>query len=759
MIKEGFTSKRENLSKIITADLVVVGGGMSGVCCAITAARAGIDVILVQDRPVLGGNASSEVRLWILGATSHMGNNNRWAREGGLIDEILVENMYRNKEGNPLILDTILLEKVHEEKNITLLLNTSIFRVDKKGDRHIESVRGFCSQNSIEYLLKAPLFCDASGDGIVAFQAGASFRMGAESPEEFDEGFAPHLEDYGELLGHSLYFYTKNLGKPVNYIAPSYALKNIGELPAIKKYHIKDHGCSLWWVEYGGRLDTIHQSEDIKWTLWSFVYGLWDYVKNSGKFPEAENLTLEWVGTIPGKRESRRFIGDYILTQKDVVEQRNHYDAVAFGGWSLDLHPADGVFGDNPGCNQWHSKGIYQIPYRCYYSKDVENLFLAGRIISASHVAFGSSRVMGTCAHGGQAVGMAAALATQLKVKPKMLSQEAFIGKLQVLLNRTGQSIPQVNFNDTANKVSEASIEADSKLVLTEIPFNGKWKSLQFSAAQLLPLQKDTAYTFKSLVKANRTTKLKTQFRKSSKPFNYTPDVILEEITVELKKGEQWIELPFSKKLEDDQYAFLCFMANEAIEIKASKALITGITSVHNSQNPAVSNFGKQEPPENIGVEAFEFWIPERRSEGQNLALGISPAIDAFQANNLNNGFIRPYLKSNAFVAALDAAQATIDIYWNESQEIREIVLFFDTDYDHPMESSLWGHPEDIIPFCVNKYQLVNCGTNILYNIKNNHQTINRFVLPEPILTNHLQLVLDRPDQNVPCAIFEIQCF
>ena len=345
-------------------DLVIVGGGLSGVCAALAAARLGLSVALVQDRPVLGGNASSEVRLWILGATSHMGNNNRWAREGGIMDEILVENMFRNPEGNPLIFDTILLEKVKLESKISLLLNTAAFEVIKEDDQKISSIKAFCSQNQQMYHLCAPLFVDASGDGILGFLAGAAFRMGAESADEFDEKFAPSKE-YGELLGHSLYFYSKNVGKPVRYVAPSYALKDITKIPRFRSFNAKDFGCKLWWVEYGGRLDTISETETIKWELWKVIYGVWDHIKNSGNFPEAENLTLEWVGTIPGKRESRRFEGDYMLNQRDIVEQRPHEDAVAFGGWSIDLHPADGVFSEKPGCNQWHSKGIYQIPYRC----------------------------------------------------------------------------------------------------------------------------------------------------------------------------------------------------------------------------------------------------------------------------------------------------------------------------------------------------------------------------------------------------------
>ena len=179
--------KRERL----VTDFAVVGGGLAGTCAAITAARAGARVVLIQDRPLLGGNASSEVRLWILGATSHMGNNNRWAREGGVVDEILVENLHRNPEGNPLILDTILLEKVCAEANITLLLNTAVDSLEKSAPDTIAALRAFCPQNQTRYHVEAPLVCDASGDGIAAFLAGAAFRMGAESRDEFGEGLAP----------------------------------------------------------------------------------------------------------------------------------------------------------------------------------------------------------------------------------------------------------------------------------------------------------------------------------------------------------------------------------------------------------------------------------------------------------------------------------------------------------------------------------------------------------------------------------------
>ncbi len=162
---------------------------------------------------MLGGNASSEVRLWVLGATAHMGNNNRWAREGGVVDEIIVENTYRNKDGNSIIFDTILLEKVVEEPNITLLLNTAMVGSEVV-DGKIGAVSAFCSQNSTRYEITAPLFADCTGDGTLAFSAGAGFRMGAEAASEFGELFAP-TEEYGPLLGHSMYFYSKDVGHPV----------------------------------------------------------------------------------------------------------------------------------------------------------------------------------------------------------------------------------------------------------------------------------------------------------------------------------------------------------------------------------------------------------------------------------------------------------------------------------------------------------------------------------------------------------------
>jgi hypothetical protein len=765
MIVSPAAESRELATKHLTTDLVIVGGGLAGTCAAIAAARAGVKVILVQDRPVLGGNASSEVRLWILGATSHMGNNNRWAREGGIVDEILVENTFRNPEGNPYIVDSILLEKVVAEPNITLLLNTAVYEVGKQGAGNnghsdtIKSVRAFCSQNSTRYELSAPLFCDASGDGVVGFLAGAAFRMGAESQDEFGEKFAPSKE-YGELLGHSLYFYSKDAGRPVQFTAPSFALRDITKIPRYRSFTTRDYGCRLWWIEYGGRLDTVHDTEAIKWELWRVIYGVWDYIKNSGKFPEATNLTLEWVGTIPGKRESRRFEGDTWLIQQDVVERRIHADAIAYGGWSIDLHPADGVFSEKPGCNQWHSKGIYQIPYRCLYSRNIPNLFLAGRIISASHIAFGSSRVMATCAYVAQAVGMAAALCHRHGVLPRALGESKRMAELQRTLLRIGHHIPGHTLHDPEDLARRAEIVASSELHLAELPPDGPVLPLSERWAMMLPAAINQPLGLTVFTHAKKATSLRVELRTCSRSDNHTPDVTLETLTVALPAGEdQPCTLNFTHRFKDARYAFVCFFGDATIGLRTSEQRVTGVLALCHEANLAVAESAVQEPPDGIGVDRFEFWEPRRRPGGQNLALRLATPLTVYGVANLTNGVARPTSQPNAWVAAFDDATPSVTLTWPESQTIQRIELSFDTDLDHPMESVLWGHPEREMPFCVKNYRISDDTGTVIAARTGNHQTRNVTVLEKPIRTRRLRLDFERPSDRIPVAVFEIRCY
>jgi hypothetical protein len=755
MILAPAAAHRDLNSKQLEAGLVVVGGGMAGACAAITAARQGLKVVLVQDRPVLGGNASSEVRLWLLGATVHMGSNNRWAREGGLINEIMMENLWRNPEGNPIVFDTILLEKAVAEKNLTLLLNAACFEVgkDPRNPDRISSVKAFCSQNSTLYEVRAPLFCDASGDGIVGFLAGAAFRMGAESREEFGEGFAPTGE-FGGLLGHSIYFYSKNLGRPVQFTAPSYAMKQIeGKIPRYRDFNADSQGCRLWWIEYGGRLDTVHETENIKWELWKIVYGVWDYIKNSGKFPDAANLTLEWVGHIPGKRESRRFEGDYMLTQQDIVERRTHADAVAFGGWSIDLHPADGVFAEIAGSHHLHAKGPYQIPYRCYYSRNIENLFLAGRIISTSHVAFGSTRVMATCALSGQAVATAAALCQKYGELPRAMLRPDRMQELQRRLLRAGHDVPGVLAPDPEDLAATAEVTATSTLRLASVPADGPLighTEVGKPFSQMIPLPAGPLPELTFWADAESATLLEVELRTTSGPWHHTPDVSLGQQKIAVKAGaKQEIKLKWDTRLAQPGYVFVIFKYNPEVKFHGSNLRLTGLLR---------ADFAHAEKLTKVGGEDYDVYRPRRRPEGHNLAFTASPAIDLYRPENIRNGWQRPNAQPNAWVAEPGAKEPTLQLRWSAPQTFRTVQLHLDGDFDHPMESVLWGHPERAVAFAVKRYQLLGDGGRVLADVDDAHLALQIHRFDAPVTTRELSVrILET--WGAPAAVFEVRCY
>ena len=733
-------------------DYVVVGGGIAGTCSAITAARAGLKVVLIQDRPVLGGNASSEIRLWILGATSHMNNNNRWAREGGVHEELLVENMYRNKEGNPVFFDALLIDKVWAEPNITLLLNTSVHQVEMKKDYQIGKVIAFCSQNSTHYEIGAPLFCDASGDGILGFLAGAAFRLGAETTEVFGEKFIMP-DDYGKLLGHSMYFYSKDAGVPVQYVPPTFALKDIPKhIPRFKDIHRDSSGCRLWWLEWGDDLDRVFDSEKIKNELWKVIYGVWDYIKNSGTFKDVDNLTLEWASTIPGKRESRRFEGDYTLIQQDVVNQTPFEDAIAYGGWALDLHPSKGVYSSYHGCTQYHSKGVYTIPYRSIYSRNVRNLFFAGRLISVSHAAFGSTRVISTGTLCGQAAALAAKICLANRILPADVYEKKLVGELQRNLIQSGQYIPKVTSQPSGDLAAIGKFLPSSTLALTELSPDGTWKWLTQNSAQLLPFEKGKIPRFTLTFKADEATSINVSFIVSQRLGSYTPDSILATKVFHLSSGISTIEVDFDLSLNEAQYGFLWMGKNDKVSVAQSAVRVTGILSVFNR--------GKQQKDDKFGLDEIPFYSPERRPEGKNFALKINPGLKAYGVEQLSTFTFRPAAsRSNAWVAALTEEHPVLNLKWEKPQSVNSVVLWFDTDFDHPMESCLMGHPENIMPFCVQEYKILDDKEQVIYETTGNHSSRNEIRFEKPIQTSALSVRFSRKQLNVPVSLFGFQVF
>jgi hypothetical protein len=218
-----------------------------------------------------------------------------------------------------------------------------------------------------------------------------------------------------------------------------------------------------WWIEWGGELDTIKDNERIRDELLGITLGVWNHIKNESGLDVAP-WALEWVGFIPGKRESRRFIGQHVLTEGDVLHSRAFPDAIAFGGWPIDTHPPEGVDApDEPPCTQHHVPFLYDVPLRCCVAAELKNLFFAGRNLSATHLAFASTRVMATCAVIGQGVGTAAALALRAGVEPAAIaSRETLMREIQQQLLRDDAYLIGVANADGRDLARRAVVSASS---------------------------------------------------------------------------------------------------------------------------------------------------------------------------------------------------------------------------------------------------------------------------------------------------------
>ena len=439
-------------------DLIVVGGGMSGLTAALAAARKGGNTALIHARSVLGGNASSEIRMHICGADHHMKRKN--ARETGIIEEILLENKRRNPMNSYPVFDAVLFDKVMAQENLTLFLNTCMDHAETENGRII-SISAYQQTTEKRYTFHAPLFVDATGDGTLSYLAGAEYVIGRESKDTYGEVHAPETADHC-TMGNSLMFKARDMGEAVPFVKPDFA-NTYTEHDLRRRVH-KDITSGYWWIELGGgKFDTISDAEELREELLKAVYGMWDHIKNGGDHG-SENYELEWVGMLPGKRESRRVLGDYVLREQDCQSGARFSDAVAYGGWPMDVHVIEGFLSDSEEPTVFlHLPDVYTVPYRCFYSGNTDNLFVCGRIISASHMAFASARVMATCAVGGQAVGTAAHIALREGISPREVN--AHIDELQQMLLRDDCYIPGIVNHDEKDLARTAKITSTHALV------------------------------------------------------------------------------------------------------------------------------------------------------------------------------------------------------------------------------------------------------------------------------------------------------
>ena len=406
-----------DVAETVKADFVVVGGGMPGTCAAVAAARRGIKVALVQDRPMLGGNASGEIRVYCAGEAKHP-----------IVREL--RGFFMNRDANTSLCDERRMRIVQDEKNIELRTLTRAFGVEKNAAGSIAAVKALDLKANRVVRFEAPLFCDATGDGWVGFWAGADWRMGREARDEYGEDRAPEKPD-GDTLGASIMWTSANANQAVPFSAP-WAEPHAQGIAAVN---------GEWNWEYGIHRDMIEDGEAIRDRLLLAIYGAFSLAK---KKVENSNKVLNLCPWLLGKRESRRLMGDFVLAQSNVVQRTEFEDAIATGSWAIDLHYDDCKPGvDFLTTTKGERYGRFWIPYRSIYSRNIPNLFMVGRCFSCTHVGLGAPRVINTLSQLGVAAGEAAAMCKELGKTPRGIYADGCVRELQKRLGGGFPGVPE----------------------------------------------------------------------------------------------------------------------------------------------------------------------------------------------------------------------------------------------------------------------------------------------------------------------------
>ncbi len=539
-------------------DVVVVGAGSAGSCAALAAARTGARTALIQNRPVLGGNASIELGVPICGAAVAHAN----ARESGVIGEA---TRIRVRYGHTKMSEPLQM-LADEEENLSIFFNRHVFEAEMEGPSRIRAVKAVDTLTGAVTTCSGDVFVDCSGDGWLGYFAGAEYRLGRESRHEFNESLAPEKPDKitmsGCLMGKALSYRAEDTGRLAPYTPPAWASK----LPPADQIGRKPRGFAggQWWLEHPGTFDDVWEAERARDELIRISYGYWDYIKNHSPYQEAAaRYALVHVPIMDAKRESRRLVGDYILTQNDVQNAVPFPDRIAYGGWSLDVHHPLGIFSGLEGPFDFDPRvPLYTIPFRTLYSVNIDNLLFAGRNMSVTHVALGTVRVQGTLAIVGQAAGTAAAMCAERRTTPREL-WHSHIADLQQTLLKQDQYIPGIKNEDPQDLARQATVSASSaasydlfergELTLSRV-HKGDLHPMTTTRAMMFPrgVNKRLGSVLLYLASTNsEPTKLTVHVRQSGAPrdFSATEDITAVEVDVPPGK-EGWLRVPVNCTIE-----------------------------------------------------------------------------------------------------------------------------------------------------------------------------------------------------------------
>ncbi len=455
------------------ADVVVVGAGPAGCAAAIASARTGAKTLLVGDRPIVGGNASDEIGVLTEGAARY--HKDKFMRESGIIEEAV--RLGRANDWLPNMTRAF-KALIDAEKNLTFVSDLRIVGVEKTGTK-IYALKGMNTLSGENSLIRGKTFIDCTGDGWVGHYADAEFRMGREASSEFEESMAPQKADNitmsGTLRGSKEFFKrgftykTAQHESPKEFVRPDWVYTFSDEWKRRRgawKQLTESMTRGSWWLENRGEIDDMFDAEAARDELVRINISFWNYLKNEWKNKTLiANYELVYLPFMMGKRESGRIMGDYILTENDLRKPAHFDDVIGHTGWSIDIHSPLGIFDPKSAFDgdMAHQvlKEIAEIPYRCLYSKNIDNLFMAGRNASVSHIALGSVRVQAQCAVMGQAAGTAAAMALKMSLSPREFGKLK-ISDLQQRLLKDDQYLPNIKNEDTSDLARKAEVSASS---------------------------------------------------------------------------------------------------------------------------------------------------------------------------------------------------------------------------------------------------------------------------------------------------------
>jgi hypothetical protein len=770
-------------AKTLAFDLVVVGGGLAGVCAAISAARNGVRTAIIQDRPVFGGNSSSEIRVVPYGsAQSHA-----WAAETGIVNELLLDDRASNHQDlfthgmTNSLYDMNLFEAVRREPNLTHFLNTSVRAVDAfeeaPGQRRIRAVHGSQLASEEEFIFTAEQFIDATGDGTVGYLAGADWRQGRESRHEFGENLAPiHADEV--TMGATITMRAQKIDRPVTYSPPHWIeqYRSPEDIGVERKllYVNQDVFGGYWWLEVGYPYDQITQTQEIKEELHRHVLGIWNYIKNhSPDRAGAANHVLDWIGQVPGKRESRRLVGDVILSEHDTHTDRNWPDGIAYAGWWIDLHIKGGILNRSEPAERedlddnykhWIRVSPFSIPLRASYSRNVSNLWMTGRIISVTHVALGPVRVQLTLGQHGQAIGAAAAYALKHKLTPRQTAdpEGPHIQQLRQQLIRQDVRLLGVVNSDPDDLARKATVRASSsaRLQLGQ-PSNG-WTPLSRATAQILPVTATRLDSVEILLHNDDSEprRIEAELHALNRIWDRETGRVVGRASATIGAGEQgWVRLSFNTATEPDKPYRLALEPTPGVSWAHGPAM-TGTTAHYRYRCPGgpearhrhLPSFG----PDEIQIPAYEHW---RQIRHITFATRGEPEFRPYEASAAVNGRAWPENMPNLWIS--DPAEPLpqwLQLDWTEPQRISKVLVSFDTQLDLTTSErpGFWKAPE-----CARDWQLqVRNGDKwkTVFTETGNYQR-RRTATFEPVVTDSLRLLITATNGDPSARVFEVRVY